>query len=325
MKRLKSLIRKVFFLSVPKTILIAFPSFALVIYVLSTKTEGVLSYLSYAASAYALTITITSINVAVRKIHQKLSNHPLTIRLCNHPVRQRFVSDAAFRTEISLYQGLFINLLYVVLKIASGIYYRSMWFIVLAVYYMFLAVMRFSLLRHVIKNPIGQHYAMELRRYRLCGGVLLLMNQALALVVALVVYQNNGFEYPGSFIYVMALYAFYAIITAVINVIKFKKHGSPVLSAAKVINLTAALVSMLALETAMLTQFGGETEYTLRQIMTAATGAGVCIIVFGMAVFMIVRSTRQLKTLQSNNSPKSTDCEIFHSPDDLPCKAKEQD
>lgn len=32
-----------------------------------------------------------------------------------------------------------------------------------------------------------------------------------------------------------------------------------------------------------------------RQIMTSATGTGVCVIVLGMAVFMIAKSTKTLK------------------------------
>lgn len=103
-----------------------------------------------------------------------------------------------------------------------------------------------------------------------------------------------GFEYPGMLIYIMAMYTFYAAITAIMNVIKFRKYGSPVLSAAKVINLTAAMVSMLSLETAMLTQFGAADDAYFRKTMTASTGAGVSMIVVGMAVFMIVRSTRQI-------------------------------
>ena len=70
------------------------------------------------------------------------------------------------------------------------------------------------------------------------------------------------------------------------------------MSAAKAINLTAALVSMLSLETAMLTQFGAAEDPMFRQIMTASTGAGISMIVLGMAVFMIVRSTKQMKHIK---------------------------
>lgn len=90
--------------------------------------------------------------------------------------------------------------------------------------------------------------------------------------------------------------------TALMNVIKFRKHGSPVMSAAKVIDLTAALVSTLSLETAMLSQFGGLDNMTFRRNMTAATGSAVCIIVLALSVFMIVRATKQIKKMQFNGS-----------------------
>ena len=70
------------------------------------------------------------------------------------------------------------------------------------------------------------------------------------------------------------------------------------MSAAKVVSLTAALVSMLSLETAMLTQFGAADDPVFRRIMTASTGAGISILVLGMAVFMIIRSTKQMKYIR---------------------------
>ena len=70
------------------------------------------------------------------------------------------------------------------------------------------------------------------------------------------------------------------------------------MSAAKVINLTVALVSMLSLETAMLTQFGTGRDGVFRQIMTALTGAGVSVLVLGMAVYMIIKTTKQIKRIK---------------------------
>lgn len=69
---------------------------------------------------------------------------------------ERYVKESAFRAEISLYPGLFINLLYAGLKLFSGICYRSVWFGTLAVYYILLAVMRFSLLHHVRTKEAGE-------------------------------------------------------------------------------------------------------------------------------------------------------------------------
>ena len=69
---------------------------------------------------------------------------------------------------------------------------------------------------------------------------------ALAGVVILVVHQNGSFHYAGSLIYAMALYTFYVTIMAVVNLVRYRKYQSPAMSAAKAINLAAALVSMLS-------------------------------------------------------------------------------
>ena len=80
--------------------------------------------------------------------------------------------------------------------------------------------------------------------------------------------------------------------------VKFRKQNSPVLSAAKGINLASALVSMLALETAMLSQFGSEESPVFRRVMNSATGGAVCSVWLGMAVYMMVRATQNLKRLE---------------------------
>lgn len=293
-ERSKNICRKVFFLPPIPTLLISIPAYMLVIYALAGENVNpFIAYASYFWSAYAVVITITGIVGVVRFVRQGMGEHPLVKRVRGIPVVDRYLREDRFRAEAALYLGFLINLFYAGVKMFSGILYQSVWFITLAVYYILLAVMRFSLLHYVRKQ--GRDIVSEWKRYRLCGTILLLMNFALAGIVILVIHQNSGFAYPGVLIYIMAMYAFYATITAVWNVAKFRKYGSPVLSAAKVINLTAAMVSMLSLETAMLTQFGAADDANFRQIMTASTGAGVSLIVLGMAVYMMIHATRKLK------------------------------
>ena len=306
MDRFKKMLRKIFFLPPLPTVLLAVFGFGFVIAVAAFKIEiPALEYLSYISSAYALTITITAFPrfiAFVRSTKQQAMESALMRKIQGTAVGERFFGDIRFRTELSLYGGLFINLLYIAIKLFSGIYYRSVWFISLAVYYILLAVMRFILLHKNKRTEMTMET--EFKRYRLCGITLLIMNQALAGIVIFMVYQNKGFDYPGLLIYAMAMYSFYSVITAVINLVKFRKHGSPLLSAAKAINLVAAMVSVLSLETAMLAQFGGEEDPFFRQAMTGATGGGVCTIVIGMAAFMIWKSTKRLRSLR-NNDPQT--------------------
>lgn len=292
---LRRILKMLFFLPLWLTVLIAVPSFLFVFYMLGTGNDSsALSRLSYALSAYAMIITATGIADIVKAVRRGVDNLPLLKKIRSFSLGARYLDDPVFRAEVSLYGGLCINLVYVVIKLVSGIYYCSLWFVALSAYYVFLSLMRFSLLHHVRRSPIGQAYCSELRRYRLCGGMLLVLNLALSAIVTLVVAWNQGFEYGGYLIYVMALYAFYTMITSVINMVKFRKYHSPVLSAAKAINLTAALVSMLSLETAMLSQFNNEGP-EFRRKMTAVTGFAVCVFVLGMAIYMMVRANRELK------------------------------
>lgn len=296
MERFRQILRKILFPGLAM-VLISIPvTAALLIYILAQKHENSpIAYPSYVFSAYALVIVCARIARNAGHVKENLK-----ASIDKIPAAQRYFTEVTFKIHVSLYVSLGINLLYTAMKLFYGVYYRSVWFGTLAVYYILLALMRFLLLHHVNRTGIGEDLVSEWKRYRLCGVILLLMNSALSGVVVLVVRKNEGFEYPGYLIYVMAMYAFYNIITAVMDVVKYRKYKSPVMSAAKVIKLAAALVSMLSLETAMLTQFeNGENPADFRQVMTGITGGCVCVIVLAIAVFMIAQSTKQLKALGS--------------------------
>ena len=306
MKQFKEIIYKILFLPPLPTVIAAVAGYGLVIAVAAFHIDiPAVQYISYIASAYALTVTITAIprlGAFFKKAKNNIKKHPAVEKIRGTKLGGKILDDVRFRTELSLYRGLLINFLYIFIKLFSGIYYRSVWFVALAVYYILLAVMRFILL-HKGKNRKEKISAeSEIKRYRMCGITLLIMNQALAGIVIFMVFQNKGFDYPGLLIYAMAAYSFYSVIISVINLVKFRKHGSPLLSAAKVINLVAAMVSVLSLETAMLAQFGGDDDPLFRKAMTGATGGAVCTIVIGIAVFMIWRSKKLLRSLKINNS-----------------------
>ena len=98
----------------------------------------------------------------------------------------------------------------------------------------------------------------------------------------------------------MAAYTFTTLTTAIINVVKYRKYNSPVFSASKAIALAAALVSMLTLESTMLTTFSdGTMTATSQKWMLGATGAVISAVIVAIAIYMIVVSTQKLKTLKS--------------------------
>jgi len=111
----------------------------------------------------------------------------------------------------------------------------------------------------------------------------------------MMVFFNRGFQYQGILIYVIALYTFYITTTAIIDMVKYRKYKSPVMSITKIIKMASALFSMLFLETAMFAQFGAETSPETKRILIIATGAGICVAVVSMAVYMIVQTSKEIR------------------------------
>ena len=302
MEKFKRLLKMIFFLPPLPTLIAAVFGYGFVLAVAIFDIQNpILRYASYIASAYALVVTVTGFPHfmhAASAIKRLISESAAVQKLRTTTVGAKYMSDVHFRNRVSLYFGLTVNLAYIVMKLSAGIVYRSAWFVSLAIYYALLAVMRLFLLRY---KPGGDDVG-ELRRYRMCGFLLLIMNQALAGIVIFMVHQNRGFRYPGVLIYAMALYSFYAVITAAVGIVKTRRRQSPVLSATKAVSFVAALVSILSLTTAMLAQFGSGDDADFRRSMTAAVGGGVCTVVIIMASYMIRRANKELKKPKINNS-----------------------
>ena len=160
--------------------------------------------------------------------------------------------------------------------------------------------MRFFLLLHTRKYAPGEKMQTELVKYRACGCVFLLMNLALALIIFFMVYWNRTFEHHMITTIALAAYTFTSMAVAIINFVKYRKYNSPVFSAAKAISLAAALVSMLTLESTMLTTFSDGTMTVVEQKwMLGATGGAISVLIIATAVYMIVVGTKKLKLLES--------------------------
>ena len=171
----------------------------------------------------------------------------------------------------------------------------------IGIYYMVISLMRFSLLRgEYLGAKVGnetEHRMYGLKCYRFCGWYMFLLNIAVSGLVVQLLYKNETYSYPGILIFAFATYAFYSFIMAVVNVVRYRKLVNPIFSAAKMLSLASAMVSMLALQTAMLTEFSGIEQEIFARNMNFVTGSAVCLLIFGMAVWMIYRANREMKKL----------------------------
>lgn len=292
MKRWKSLLQRIFFpslwLSVPLCILSAV---LLAEVFLDGLEESLFAYGSYVLAFYSLCTVCCTAFVRLPGFYGRMKG-----KAYENPYSKRWLTDVIFKTQTSLCLSLTINLLYIVLNSLSWLLYRSAWFLLLAGYYSTLALVRCLLLHYMRK--LGSDLKAELKCSRRCGLILSSINLALSGSVLIILYQNKGYHYPGMLIYVMALYTFYATIHAIADLIRYQKYDSPLFSTSKVLSLSSALVSMLALETSMLSQFGADMSPSNQRILIIATGAGVSLSVLGLSLWLIIRSTRRLRNFK---------------------------
>ena len=254
-------------------------------------TESPIAYISYVLAAYTLTVWCFKI--------PKIIKYFKTFKDENKYAK-RWQDDVRLRVNVSLFGSLAWNALYGLFQLWLGFYHHTFWFYSLGAYYICLGVMRFFLARHTTRYAPGERMRDELTKYRTCGIVFLLMNLALALIVFFMVYWNRTFEHHMITAIAMAAYTFTAFTVAIVNVIKYKKYNSPVFSASKAISLAAALVSMLTLESTMLTTFSDETMTAVEQKwMLGATGGAISVLIIATAIYMIVVGTKKLKLLES--------------------------
>lgn len=276
----------------PKPVLLLAPpiAFAALIYIfVSGQNNSMPAYPVYVLSAYCLTVIILPFPKLIRN-----SKNTVMRKIKSTAFGGRYVNDLAFRGSIGICQGMTANFLYVLFRIVVGIHYASVWFISMAGYYFVLGVLRLSLIlsyRH--RTDID-----ELHCYRRIAWLLFLLNIPMGGMIMLMVLTNSGYSYPGYVIYISAIYTFYTMIYSVINLVKFRRLGSPILSAAKVLNLIAALMSVLGLQTAMIAQFSSESD-GFRKLMNAVTGGAVWVLVILTAVYMLCRSRRMKDEVKS--------------------------
>lgn len=256
------------------TFIIGFGS-VICIFIFNMSTHF-LAYIAYVLSAYALTITVARCIKLVKWINKKLHANKYTSTL---------IKDRNLRSKISLFSGTIFNFIYGVFKIVTSFIYDSIWFGAIGGYYLILCLMKYILARYIfLKNDESK----SVKQYRNTGIFMFLLNSAMVVMIVLMIREGESPLYPGFIIYAQAFYTFYTLTIALINVIKYRKDHTPLIAAAKSINLVTAIMALFILQVAMINEFGGSKEFEI--IINTITGTLTSIITIGIAVFMIFNS-----------------------------------
>lgn len=293
MRNCKKLFHKILFLPVWLIVLLVFVCVAgIVLLDRMNWQEHPITYIMYATMTYTLTVFCIYIYRTARDIYKKVKEGVYA-----NPIGNKYMTDAVFKAKVSLLGSLVINFGYSIFKLITGIVYSSFWWGAIAIYYMLLSLMRFLLLYYMEQKSDKKNLLLEYRSYQLCGILFLTINLSLSGIILQMVRKGMGFVYPEGFILIAAMFTFYNVTVSIVELVHYRKYKSPVISASKAIRFATALVSLLSLETAMLTVYGGDAK--MYKTMTAWTGTGVCIIVLVMSIYMILHAHIEVKKIKS--------------------------
>lgn len=204
----------------------------------------------------------------------------------------QYKQDRIFRASVNLQLVMVLNYLYAAYNLLTALQSGSMWLLSLGIYTLMLAIVRTDLTlshhrgRKLPPDALPRH---ESRCYRRVAWSLLALNVPIGGLTLLMVSGQSVSALPGHLIYLLsALYTFVMMFLAISNLIRFRKLGSPILSAAKVLSLVAALLSLLTLQSALIDRFG-TAQGSFRLMMARLTGSAVYAAVLIIAVWMLRR------------------------------------
>lgn len=292
MKKVERLLKKLLFPPSPWGIILGVIFTLISVALLAAGiSESPVAYVSDALGLYGLWLLIFYVIVPFIK--------RASIWLRKNPMIDRYYTDTVFHARVILYSGLLLNICYASFKFAVGIWYDSVWFRAIGIYYIVLCGIKFIMVKYDMrarKNPEDK-LLHEWSVYRTVGWLLFLLNLAPTGMIILVVWHGNSYTYPGFIIFAVAFYAFYRMVIAIVRLTKDKGNVTPIFAAAKKIDLIFAATAIFTLQTAMLSTFGTE-DSSFSTNINLISGGAVSLVVIGVAIYMLIQARRNIKQIK---------------------------
>ncbi|MBQ7788690.1 MAG: hypothetical protein IJ398_03450 [Clostridia bacterium] len=296
LKKIFEKLKKPSSLIVALTFVLTMIFIALALWLVIAGYGGILEYISYVAyglSAIFLGYTVYIICIYAPKFKGKLIKLLESNKLTNKIIKN-FGFRALVFSAISFVFGIGYGALNLYLAIVSS----SIWYFALAFYYVSLVLVRGGILLYQNKKRQGRDTRLDpLKKYRNSGIILVVLNLALSVAVIQMIFVEKFFNYPGLLIYAAAAYAFYKMTMAIIRMFKVKDEKDMTIKAVANVNLTDAVVSILALQTALLNTFGSGSQAS--RLANALTGTAVCLFVLALGIYMIAKAQKEIKKIKS--------------------------
>lgn len=275
------------------TFVLTVVAIALALVLVISGVDGVIAYISYGFSAIMLAYAVYIIVRFSKNVKQKI----ITV-MKKYKITAKMLENFGYRKFVFLTLSFLGNILYAFFQATFAIISKSIWYGALAVYYIALSIVRGL----VVKSTAGVMDATDrksnlkrVKTYTGCGYSLIVLNLALVSAVVQMVVQNKSFNYAGIMIYAMAAYAFFKLTVSIITAVKAKNRGDLSVQAINSISFADSLVSIFALQTAMLQVFGNGVNARMTNAMTGGT---VLLTIIALGVYMVINGKKKRRQIE---------------------------
>ncbi len=212
----------------------------------------------------------------------------------------KMLEEFSFKTMVFSTLSLVLTVAFAIMNLVSAIKYRLIWYGALFGYYVALIIFRGGVLgsakrcAHKYGDDEAAYEFAVWKIYRVSGAILILIEFAMAGAVTQMMLSKRPNQSGQIMAIANAAYTFIKVTLAVINMFKARRNFDPVTQSLRNLNFADACMSVVSLTVLMLTVFGDDGLLGIK----ACVGFAACILTLALAVYMIIKSNRELKRLK---------------------------
>ena len=204
----------------------------------------------------------------------------------------RYLGNYHDRTMLFSVGSFAINAVIGVVKLGTGLFLLSPWFISTGAYYLLLCAARGRTLWHFYKTKDMEDHVLRFdKQFQVFrhGGIFICMIGISYFAVCLFMYfYKVTTSYPYYILYGVAAVAFYKITMAIYGIVVSTKMKNPLLSTMKIIAFVDACVSIVAIQCALIAM----DDPVAASASSALFGMGCSAVFLGIGIYMLCKKKK---------------------------------
>ena len=192
------------------------------------------------------------------------------------------------RALLFLFAGASLNVSYATYELLISIKYSDFWSGAVAIYYIFLSSVKILLLKGEKRlSQLSDSFTLknEGRKIYVFSGILLFSLNIIMIIIVVGIIFFGSKSRGQTQIIIAAIYALFRVIIALKDIFYYRNTHNYIISAAKTISLSVALIALFSLQSSMLTALMVENSIAIKTNIISALA--MLIAEFSISVYMV--------------------------------------